>query len=385
MDRRILWLWLSGRSKLNGRKIKSLLEHFKSIEAVYDAESYRDIENIGRDESRSLLDKDLKAAEELFERTTDKGIFILTYDMDEYPDKLRNISPIPYILYCKGTLMDFDSILSVAVVGTRRYSDYGKLATNRIASELAKNGVIIVSGMARGLDSVAARAALRAGTPTAAVLGSGLDIVYPRENEGLMNEIAANGIVISEYPIGSPPIAAHFPERNRIIAGLSNGVLVSQAPNKSGALITARIAMENGRDVFAIPGNIFDDSYAGSNRLIQQGAKLVTCGEDIISEYPYVFRQLADMPSRLIAAEPKRAEETVVRTAKPSSDELGLEDETERDIAEILIERNANIEDLVQSLKIDVRELNIKITMLEMRGVIEKLPGNIYKLKMSGQ
>ncbi len=385
MDRRILWLWLSGRLKLNRRKIKSLIEHFKSIEAVYDAESYRDIENIGRDEHRSLMDKDLKAAAELYERTTEKGIFILTYDMDEYPDKLRNISPIPYILYCKGRLMDFDSILSVAVVGTRRYSDYGKLATNRIASELAKNGVIIVSGMARGLDSVAARAALRAGTPTAAVLGSGLDVVYPPENEALMNEIVQNGIVISEYPIGSPPIASHFPERNRIIAGLSNGVLVSQAPNKSGALITARIAMENGRDVFAVPGNIFDDSYAGSNRLIQQGAKLVMCGDDIISEYPYVFRQLSDMPSRVIAAEPKTEKDEVIRTVEPRREKIELKDETERNIVEILIERNANIEDLVQSLKMDIRDLNIKITMLEMRGIIEKLPGNIYKLKMSGQ
>lgn len=242
--------------------------------------------------------------------------------------------------------------------------------------DLAARGITIVSGMARGIDSAAARAALRAGGKTIAVLGSGIDVIYPPENRELMEEIEKSGTVMTEYPPGSQPMAHHFPERNRIISGLSKGVLVIEAPLKSGALITANYALEAGRDLFAVPGEIFKDNSKGTNLLIKQGARIVSSAMDIIEEYP------ADI-EKLVPAEEK-PEEPVnnIRRITIDDEKYQALDKKEQSVISLLIEKNMHIDDISVHTGIDIGELNAMLPMLEMLGLIRKLPGDNYKLEV---
>ena len=288
--------------------------------------------------------------------------------------------------------MQWDKLFTIGVVGTRIYDDYGKITTVRLCSQLARCGVTIVSGMARGIDSIAANSALRANGKTIAVLGSGLDVIYPPENKELYRRITEHGAVISEYPPGSEALRGHFPERNRIIAGLSRGVLVTEAPRRSGSLITARYALENNRDVFAVPGNILNERYAGTNSIIQSFAKLVMSAEDIIAEYPYdAARLIKAMVASGEKEQPVTAEEIHEEIPEdiPEKRHVSADDEryselneTEKLIIKYLTERNMRVDEIIRGSGMSASEINTVLVMLEIKGMVRRLPGNCYELKI---
>ena len=266
-------------------RIGLLEERFGSLEAAWGA-SAGELRAAGLDarvvsaiaEVRPRIDP-----HDELERVRKAGVDVLTWHDPAYPRLLREIDDLPPVLYVKGELAD-DDRRSVTVVGTRRPTSYGKEVARHLAGDLAKAGVTVVSGLARGIDGVAHRAALEAGGRTLGVLGSGLDVPYPPEHAGLMRQMEEAGAVISEYPLGTKPDARHFPRRNRLLSGLSLGTLVIEAPEGSGTLSTIRSALEQNREVFCVPGSIYSPTSVVTNRLIQEGAKLVMEAEDILEE-----------------------------------------------------------------------------------------------------
>lgn len=376
MENVLYWIWLTSKPLISPQKITSLLEHFNTIEGIYQAKTYYNIPNIGEKEADALRNKSLQQAKRIKAETDAMGANIITFDDTRYPKGLRNIIPPPYILYVMGDIESLNNVLAIAVVGTRRYSDYGKIVTMRFAGSLAKSGVTIVTGLAVGADGAAARAALREGGRVVGVLGSGLDVMYPPENTDLIKTVAQKGVLISEYPPSTEAYKWHFPERNRIIAGLASGVLVTEAPKRSGSLITARIAMEAGRDVFAIPANVTENNSMGCNRIIQQGAKPVMSAEDILVEYPYAVRQTVKPKTQ---NKPKKED-------KPDKNDISskfadLKDDDKR-IVSVLMREDRHIDELSRELGINAGELNVKLTLLEMKGAIKKLAGGIYKINV---
>ncbi len=272
---------------ITGRHLKLLLGYFDNPEDIFKASAAEisyvcGVEQVTAHKIISLgqeqINKELELAKEL-------GIKIITYGEDGYPHLLKNIYDPPIVLYIKGE-MDFLKFRSLAVVGSRRASFYGLANAENLSFELGLKGMAIISGMARGIDTYAHRGALRAGAITVAVLGSGLNSIYPSENIRLSNEISLRGAVISEFPLNTGPLKYNFPRRNRLISGLSAGVLVVEASLNSGALITADFALEQGREVFALPGPINSNTSIGTNQLIKQGAKLVSCANDILEDFP---------------------------------------------------------------------------------------------------
>ncbi len=376
MDKTIYWVWLCNLSGIFPNKITALLEHFETVEDIYRAgtDDYKGISGISRGDALVLNSKDLSHAEKIITATQKAGAHILTYDDINYPDSLRKIPNPPYVLYIKGEMLPWDRLLCIGVVGTRESSEYGEKAVHHIAYELALNGVTIVGGMAVGIDTVGALAALEAGGKTIAVLGSGIDVVYPPQNAGLMQKIIENGAVITEYPPGSPAHGYHFPVRNRIISGLSRGILVGEAPAKSGALITARYALETGKDLFVIPGKIFDYNFVGSNRLLKEAGKATICANDILEEYPYDVAKLVRPTGKKQAADN-------IKTVSIDDEKYSSLGTDERRIIELLIEGNLHIDEMKAKSGIDIERLNSMLPLLEMTGYIKKLPGDNYRLE----
>ncbi len=297
------WIWLASLPGLGGRAKLQLLEHFSSPEEVYFApeEELLLAEGITRAQALLLSDKSLDRAERILEDCARDSQFVLTMDDAAYPARLRNIYDPPLLLYGKGSLPLFDEEVAVTVVGTRSCTPYGVRAASQLGYELAKQGALLVSGMAKGIDGEALRGALRAGGFTAAVLGGGVDVIYPAANRRLYEDIAATGVILSEYPPGTEPRGDHFPVRNRLLSALSLATLVVEAPEKSGALITAATALEQGREVFAVPGPFDAPMSRGANALIREGAGLVCEAWDVLSCYesrfPHKLRPLrAQLP-----------------------------------------------------------------------------------------
>lgn len=288
MSSEIYWIWLATRPGCGIKLCCQLLEIFGSPEEIWRASRDRLAAALSMKQKHldAMAEKDLIYAQRIWDDCRRLGIQVLTLEHASYPRSLRTITDPPLVLYVRGTLPDFENQLAISIVGTRKATPYGLQAARYFAGTLAQNGCIIVSGMALGIDGAANRAALEAGEATVAVLGSGVDVCYPSGHKRLMEDIIAHGAVISEYPPGSEPAAKHFPARNRIITALSRGTLVVEAPKKSGALISADLALEQGRDVFAVPGDINRPNSAGCNILIRQGgAELVQTPSDILSYY----------------------------------------------------------------------------------------------------
>lgn len=316
------WLWLSLRRGIPRADLLALLEHFGSPEDVYFA-GESDYKTVMASGYETLLDKDMKRAREILAQCADNGWSVVTLGDAIYPSRLRNIFDPPLLLYVRGRLPDLGDEAAVAVVGTRSCTPYGLVTAERVSYEAAKAGIVIVTGMARGIDSAAVRGALRAGGRVIGVLGSGLDIVYPKSNERLFDDVAATGALITEFAPGTPPTGSNFPVRNRILSGISLGVTLIEAPERSGALITASLALEQGRDVFVIPGNVDAESCRGSNALLKEGAIPVFSGMDIVEQYidlyPEKLRDGGELElsrldgearGRLVEAEMAEAEKT---------------------------------------------------------------------------
>jgi len=295
------WVGLSMTPGVGGVLFGRLVAAFGSPEGVFKA-SPKDlarVEGIGPNVVASLRQFDWKNTAEKELRSLEKiGARIVTRDDEEYPPNLKQIYDPPPLLYVLGRIAAQDRG-SIAVVGSRSPTTYGKTAAEKIALGLGKLGVTVVSGLARGIDSCAHQGALASGGRTIGVLGCGIDVIYPPENRDLFDRVAAQGAVVSEFPLKTPPDSDHFPIRNRIISGISLGVVVVEATLRSGSLITARFALEQGREVYALPGNVDSARSEGANRLIKQGAKLVLQAEDIVEEIlPHLKQASAPEPPR---------------------------------------------------------------------------------------
>ncbi len=287
MSERLYAIWLSLACTAGTQTFKKLLLEFSSPEEIYLADE-EDISSAIGEKSRdlrALFDKSLDRANEILHFCTSKNVGILTYFDDEFPISLKNIKNPPVLLYYRGKLPDFNSEFFVSVVGTRHLTPYGRKNAFTISYDLSRAGAIVVSGMARGIDGVALAGAVAGGAPTVAVIGSGIDVCYPIEHKRLAKEITKCGCVMTEYAPGTRPERFNFPTRNRLISGLSSATLVIEGNEKSGALITARCAADQGRAVYALPGNVGNETSAASNLLIKNGAKLFTSADDIVADF----------------------------------------------------------------------------------------------------
>lgn len=355
------WIGLKSVPGVGSVTFRRLLEQFDTPEAVLSASSARlsAVKGVTPAIAEEIRNGGWRRfAEEECRRLESSGARLVVYTSADYPKALFQIPDPPPFIYVKGRLCAGD--VSVAVVGSRRATSYGLMTTGKLSAELASHGVCIVSGLARGVDTAAHKGALQAGGKTVGVLGCGIDRIYPPENRKLFEEMAQNGCIVSEYPLGTMPLAENFPRRNRIISGLSSGVLVVEAAENSGSLITAQYALEHGREVFAVPGNISFATSRGCNRLIKQGAKLVDCVEDILEELPGRERLVRDEPlfsppPRNFALSPKEAA-----------------------IYELLIRSPLHIDDIIAQTELTAGDVSSMLLHLELKGAITKLPGTHF-------
>ena len=359
------WVALSLIPGVGSVLFKRLVDSMGKPEAVFRAplRELLKVEGVGETVAREIQKgPSEKRVEKELMRVEQTGSQVLTFEDPGYPRRLREIYDPPPLLYVKGELKVEDD-LALSIVGSRKTTPYGRWITERISQEIASHGVTIISGMARGIDSVAHGGAIAAGGRTLAILGCGVDVIYPRENHSLYRQIIDRGAVLSEFPMGSSPEAIHFPRRNRIISGLSIGVVVIQAGPKSGSLITADYALEQGRDVFAIPGNVGADGSRGCNRLIKQGAKLVESSEDILEE---IFPQWEKEKQSL---------------SKPPSPEKDLAKE-ERNIYDLLGDSPIHIDALIRESRLDPGRVSSLLMSLELKGLVLQWPGKCFTKKM---
>ena len=287
MDNLIYWIWLSLACTPDSATFPKLISKFPDAKAIYDADIKEISRVIGANASdrAALADKSLDKAMEIHSFCTKHNVGLLSYSDERYPKSLKEIQTPPVLLYYRGVLPDFNSGVYIASVGTRTLSDYGRRSAFKISYDLACAGATIVSGMAMGIDGVSHAAALSAGKPTVAVLGSGIDVCYPNAHLRLAREIVKTGCIITEFAPKTQPQRYNFPKRNRIISGLASATVLIEGGEKSGALITARCAQSQGRAVYALPGKVGDKNSEASNLLLKNGARLVTCAEDIIKAY----------------------------------------------------------------------------------------------------
>ncbi|MBQ7566083.1 MAG: DNA-processing protein DprA [Oscillospiraceae bacterium] len=394
------WIWLAERQKLGAAAKIALLEHFGSPEAVFLADAYElsRVECIKESMLESLLDKNLSAAEKILRTCDDKRITVMTYGDASYPERLRYIDSPPIVLYCDGNLPAIDRAPAIAMVGKRSASAYGLQQARRLGYQLSRSGFIVVSGAASGIDTQSLIGALTGDKPVIAVLGNGTDVVYPKENKRLYEDIRARGCLISEYPPGTRPLGEHFPVRNRLISGLSLGVIVVEADLRSGAMITARRALEQGRDVFAVPGNVGVDTMRGNLQLLKDGAMLVEDCMDVVSVYAGQYPWLADeyKPGSFEGGQPlKTAEESAAPQKsidKPKTTNYINIDEIlptlkpdEAAIVRFLSGGVVLTDELIDGLQMPAAKVLSTVTMLEIRKIVQRLTGNRISLAQQEQ
>lgn len=354
------WLGLNLVEGLGPRSFEKLYGHFGSAKSIWEASwrhlrklrlSERACDSLTRTRKVKDLDKELSKVEGC-------GIRLMRWDDDDYPSNLKDTVNPPFLLYVKGRLLPRDKS-ALAVVGTRKFTPYGRRVTTEIVRDLAGSGMTIVSGLALGIDSFAHRAALSVSGRTIAVLGCGLNRVYPPENRDLAREIVNSGALVSEFPLDFPPVRGNFPARNRVISGLSLGLLVCEAPEKSGTMITATCAAEQGRPVFAVPGPVFSYTSRGVGRLIQDGAKLVFGASDILSELSLEFRRAP----------------AVVREFAPETAEEGR-------IFKVITEGGTlQVDQIVRASGLSVSLVLSTLTRMAMRGIVEEVGGGRWGIK----
>ena len=356
MEERSFWVGFNLVKGVGAVRFKMLQSHFGNLQEAWKA-PVNDLVSAGL--SVKLAEKVAQVRltldlEGVISRIGKLGITILTLDDETYPARLREIDQPPPVLYIRGTLSPDDS-WSVAMVGTRRISSYGRQVTDEIASYLAANGVTIVSGLARGVDGVAHLSCLRAGGRTIAILGSGVDRIYPPENAQLAEKIIASGAILSDYPPGTPPDATNFPPRNRIISGMSIATIIVEAGETSGALITGQFAVDQGREVFAVPGNIYAPQSKGTNRLISQGAHPLLSARDLID--------ILDLT--------RITEQKTARKVVPA-------DETEAKLLKVLSLEPLHLDDIRNQTDLPIERVSATLVMMELKGLVRQVGGNNY-------
>ncbi len=365
MDEREAYISLNMMERVGPVVVRSLVEVLGSAAAVFEAdeEALLRANGVGRELAGAIArQRDSIDCQAELERAARCGARMVTPLDEEYPAPLREIYDPPLALYVRGELLRRDRH-AVAVVGTRRPTHYGRSVAEQFSMQLATAGMTIASGLAMGIDTVAHQGALKVKGRTIAVLGSALDCLYPRENAGLATRIAEQGAVVSEFPFGRKPDKTTFPMRNRIVSGLSMGVLVVEAGAKSGARITADQALEQGRSVFAVPGRIDSPASAGTNDLIKRGARPATCVEDVLQEFECLFR-----PSELTGGGHQRVE------LAPD----------EQQVVDLLAEGEKNIDELIRGAGLNPARAGALVIGLEMKKVVRTLPGRIVELCSKG-
>lgn len=391
----LYWLWFYQLEEFSRKKKLELLQHFADPEALYRCKKYDDMLGLTQAQTEALLNKDMHDAKMLQNICLRKNIGIVTLTDNAYPQRLRSISEPPLLLFYKGLLPDFSKMPAIGVVGTRKATSYGLGIARKFGAQLSACGGLVVSGGAAGIDTMALQGGLDAGGQTVAVLGCGVDMTYPRTNRKLFMQIQEKGCLLSEYPPGTQPKPWQFPERNRIISGLSNGVLVIEAPEKSGALITARDALEQGRDVFAVPANIDMPTCVGSNALLGDGAAAVFTGWDILKEYAAQYPDVVRHPEEGL---PKSFLQVAQPTQFPSSDKKDIDNPAnnsysvkiderisltpeEQKVLSALDRTPKAMDDVIAGLDIPAGEVLKIITKLSLQGLVENHPGRLISIR----
>lgn len=374
-------MWLHLKNVMTPAKKVEILNMFGSAEAVYRADKARLAEHGITNPAilRALTDKNMRKADKEILEATRLGIDIIGFGSPEYPEILMEISDPPLVLYVRGDASVLRNRNAFCIVGTRRGTVYGMSAALGVSEQLARCGMVIVSGVAMGIDTAAHRGALRGGGKTIGIMGCGLDVEYPTENGDVRKAIIENGALISEFPLGTPPLPGNFPIRNRLLSAFSLGVAVMEAGERSGALITAKYAAEQGRDVFALPGNISSPMSAGTNALIQDGAALLTGADAILAEY--IMRYPEYFSAREIVLEkteeekaPAISEETAHALQNPGVTDL------ERKVYNVLSKEALHINEISRLADIPVQEVQAMITILQIKGKIKEHPGNRFSI-----
>ena len=417
MNKLVYWIWLSLACTPDSATFPKLIESFGDAEAVYNADSRALMKCLGSRASDrvKLEDKSLERAENIYNFCDKHKVGILAYPDERFPTSLRSIKTPPVLLYYRGVLPDFNRDFFVASVGTRSISDYGRRSAFKVCYDLATAGAIIVSGMAIGNDGVSHAGALSAGKPTVAVIGSGIDVCYPSSHLKLAREIVKTGCVLTEFAPGTPPDKYNFPKRNRIISGLCAATIVIEGREKSGALITARCAMDQGRPVYALPGNVGSDNSQLTSLLLKNGARAFTSAEDILKDFEKNYRGIinqfalksrlavdmmaqlsylgisATCPSdKVFDSYPKKAqrkvsgprqdEQSPVKSEQKTADLSGLDAKCIKVYKKIPLGEEVDIESLIEE-ELNLRELMKCLLKLEMSSFIEMLPGERVRRK----
>lgn len=360
-------LWLVAIAKIHRYAISKLLELYGSAEAIFNLSEaeIRSFKFLKDDEKDRLCLKEASLAENYLSYIENNNTRFITPVDEDYPTMLLGITDYPQALFCRGKFIDLNSNIQIAMVGARKCTQYGYECAKTLARNAAKDGAIIVSGMALGIDSASHEGALEANRPTVAVLGCGVNVVYPSSNHALMRHIMETGMVISEYPVNQEANKFTFPDRNRIISGISHSLAVIEASERSGSLITARCAKSQGKDLFAVPGNINSPASSGTNRLIKDGARLITCSEDITSHYE----------DRLKVIREKFASNTNTNEYLPGDKD---NNDIESAISSALTSEPQEIDKLAESTGFDTSDISTALLMMELTGKVMTHPGGKY-------
>ncbi len=356
MDDKQYWVAFNMVRGIGAVRLQALIDHFGDVASAWRGEP-QELRQAGL--SSKVVERllEMRAGldlEKLWERIGAQGIHIITWPDEGYPRRLKEIDQPPPVLYARGDFLPEDDF-AVAIVGTRRITPYGRQVTEELAGFLASNGITVISGLARGVDAAAHTSALRAGGRTLAVLGSGVDRIYPPENRSLADQIIARGAVLSDYPVGTAPEASNFPPRNRIISGLSLAVVVIEAGETSGALITAEFAAEQGREVFAVPGSILAPQSKGANKLIQNGAQLLLAPQDLL-----------------------QALNLTRVSAQKSARQILPADEVEKQLLEALGSEPVHVDELRSQTGLPVEKVSAALVMMELKGMVRQVGGMHY-------
>lgn len=356
MDDRKYWIGFNLIKGIGAVRMQGLVAYFGDLESAWRADSVNLAEaGLGRRliervvQARGTVDLD-----QIWEKIESQGITVLTWQDESYPSRLKEIDQPPPVLYIRGEYLS-DDLFAVAIVGTRRVTPYGRQITEEIASFLAANGITVISGLARGVDAVAHQSALKAGGRSIAVLGSGVDKIYPPEHRGLAEQMMQRGAIVSDYAPGTPPDASNFPPRNRIISGLSLAVVVVEAGETSGALITAEFAAEQGREVFAVPGSILAPQSKGTNKLIQRGALPLLNVNDLM--------QALDLT--------RMGEQKAARKILPA-------DETEARLLNVLGSEPLHVDEIRNQVELPIEKVSAALVLMELKGMVRQVGGMNY-------
>jgi DNA processing protein len=367
------WVALSFVAGVGARTAAMLIDTYGSPGACFEASaSSLEAAGLKREAIEALESGEaLERAQRELDELARLGAQVLTLDDERYPPLLRETYDPPIVLYCLGKLEQAIKQPAIAVVGSRQCSTYGRNAAEMLSRDLSRRGVTIISGLARGIDAAAHRGAIEGKGMTIAVMGTGLDIIYPREHRRLAEQIINQGALITEFPLGTPPLSQNFPFRNRVISGLGLGVLVVEGAERSGSLITARMAYEQGRDVYAVPGQITSAKSFGPNYLIKDGAKLVQTWRDIVEEFPL------ELKAPILAAEKSQP-----APQQASMDEVALSDTERAVLAMLKSDEPVHIDHLISASRISSGQLMEALTRLEMLDRIKQLPGKNFVRKL---